>query len=280
MKLIVLIALLFGLGLPGGVFAQGKFSASSDSRLAAADGQPPSSPPPPADNHDGPSRGRYAMLPVMSPELALSTYERRTAEQAAELAAYSAVTVIRAELPETAQQGEFELQRRFEAPHTLQFTPLHFTGDGFVKTNVITRLLQSEVDHVQKDDPARTAISRANYKFSYKGVSWNGERLVHIFQVKPHKKRLGLFKGRVYLDARNGTLLRAEGSVVKSPSFFVKHIEFLQEYAEVLSFTLPVHVHSEAKARIVGKTIVDITHRDYRPVPAGASQTVRQVPAM
>jgi hypothetical protein len=220
------------------------------------------------------------MLPVMSPELALSTYERRTAEQAAELAAYSAVTVIRAELPETAQQGEFELQRRFEAPHTLQFTPLHFTGDGFVKTNVITRLLQSEVDHVQKDDPARTAISRANYKFSYKGVSWNGERLVHIFQVKPHKKRLGLFKGRVYLDARNGTLLRAEGSVVKSPSFFVKHIEFLQEYAEVLSFTLPVHVHSEAKARIVGKTIVDITHRDYRPVPAGASQTVHQVPAL
>jgi hypothetical protein len=280
MKLIVLIVLLFGLGLPGGVFAQGKFSASSGSRLAAAEGQPPSSPPPPADNHDGPSRGRYAMLPVMSPELALSTYERRTAEQAAELAAYSAVTVIRAELPETAQQGEFELQRRFEAPHTLQFTPLHFTGDGFVKTNVITRLLQSEVDHVQKDDPARTAISRANYKFSYKGVSWNGERLVHIFQVKPHKKRLGLFKGRVYLDARNGTLLRAEGSVVKSPSFFVKHIEFLQEYAEVLSFTLPVHVHSEAKARIVGKTIVDITHRDYRPVPAGASQTVRQVPAM
>ena len=279
MKLIVLIVLLFGLGLPGGVFAQGKFSASSASGLAAADG-PPSSPPPPADNHDGPSRGRYAMLPVMSPELALSTYERRTAEQAAELAAYSAVTVIRAELPETAQQGEFELQRRFEAPHTLQFTPLHFSGDGFVKTNVITRLLQSEVDHVQKDDPARTAISRANYKFSYKGVSWNGERLVHIFQVKPHKKRLGLFKGRVYLDARNGTLLRAEGSVVKSPSFFVKHIEFLQEYAEVRSFTLPVHVHSEAKARIVGKTIVDITHRDYRPVPAGASQTARQVPAM
>jgi hypothetical protein len=280
MKRIVLIVLLFGLGLPGGVFAQGSFSAAGASLLAAADGEPPCSPPPPADNPAGPSPGRYATLPVMSPELALSTYERRTAEQAAELAAYSAVTVIRAELPETAQQGEFELQRRFEAPHTLQFTPVHFTGDGFVKTNVITRLLQSEVDHVQKDDPARTAISRANYKFSYKGVSWTGERLVHIFQVKPHKKRPGLFKGRVYLDARSGTLVRAEGSVVKSPSFFVKHIEFLQEYAEVLSFTLPVHVHSEAKARIVGKTIVDITHRDYRPVPAGASPTARQVPAM
>jgi hypothetical protein len=77
-----------------------------------------------------------------------------------------------------------------------------------------------------------------------------------------------------------GTLVRAEGSMVKSPSFFVKHIEFLQEYADVRSFTLPVHVHSEAKARIVGKTIVDITHRDYQPVSAATNQTAGQSPAM
>ena len=40
-----------------------------------------------------------------------------------------------------------------------------------MKNNVITRLLQTEVDHVQKDDPSLTAISLANYKFTYRGVS-------------------------------------------------------------------------------------------------------------
>ncbi len=233
--------------------------------------------------YDGsvPSLGSSAELPVMSPELALATYQQRSAQQAAALASYSAVTVIHAELPDSSQQGEFELERKFQAPHSLQFTPMHFTGDGFVKSNVITRLLQSEVDHVEKDDPALTAISPANYKFSYKGASRIGERLVHVYQVKPHQKRPGLFKGRVYLDARTGALVRAEGSVVKSPSFFVKHIEFLQEYADVQSFTLPVHVHSEAKARIVGRTVVDIVHRDYQPVPAPLNQTAAgQVPAL
>jgi hypothetical protein len=29
-----------------------------------------------------------------------------------------------------------------------------------------------------------------------------------------------------------------------------------------------VHIHSVAKARIVGRTIVDIVHRDYQAVPA------------
>jgi len=234
----------------------------------------------PTSDQPVPTLKASEVLPLMSPELALAAYQHRAAQQAAALAAYSAVTVIRAELPDTSQQGEYELQRKFEAPHSLQFTPVHFTGDGFVKSNVITRLLQSEVDHVQKDDPALTAISPANYKFAYKGASNIENRVVHVFQVKPQKKRVGLFKGRIYLDAYTGALVRAEGSLVKSPSFFVKHIEFVQQFADIQSFTLPIRMHSEAKARIVGRTIVDIVHRDYQPVPATNTQTASQVPAL
>jgi hypothetical protein len=234
----------------------------------------------PVDSGSAVTLGSNDDLPTMSPELALATFLHHTEQQASGLASYSAITVIHAELPDTSQSGEYELQRKFEAPHTLLFTPLHFTGDGFVKSNVITRLLQSEVDHVQKDDPAETAITPANYKFTYKGASRVGDHLVHVYQVKPHKKHPGLFRGRVYLDAQTGELVRIEGNVVKSPSFFVKHIEFVQDYADVQSFTLPVHVHSEAKARIVGRTIVDIVHRDYQPVPVTSTQTARQVPAL
>ena len=279
MRRSTVIVLLLGLCSPGGVFAQAMFSKGAGV-LPAGDGTLPPLLLTTADGPPAPVLNVPATLPVMSPELALTTYERRAAQQAAELASYSAVTVIHAELPETSQQGEYELQRKFEAPHTLLFTPVHFTGDGFVKSNVITRLLQSEVDHVEKDDPALTAITPANYKFSYKGVTRVGDRLVHVYQLKPHKKRLGLFKGKIYLDAHTGALVRAEGTAVKSPSFFVKHIEFQQEYEDVQSFTLPVHIHSEAKARIVGRTIVDITHRDYQPVQVAPVQTATQVPAL
>lgn len=277
MKRFALLFLLLGLALPGEGFAQAMLSGGAS---ASAEEAPVRDPLVPVDNGSAVTLGSNANLPVMSPELALAAYLHRSEQQANALAAYSAITVIHAELPDTSQQGDFELQRKFEAPHSLQFTPVRFTGDGFVKSNVITRLLQSEVDHVQKDDPAQTAISPKNYKFSYKGATRMQERLVHIYQVKPHKRHPGLFKGRVYLDAQTGALVRVEGNVVKSPSFFVKHIEFVQDYADIQSFTLPVHVHSEATARIVGRTIVDIVHRDYQPVPATSAQTARQVPAM
>src|SRR5207244_2164844 len=84
---------------------------------------------------------------------------------------------------------------------------------------------------------------------SYKGTKEVDGRLLHVYQLKPRKKRVGLFKGHIYLDAHTGSLVRAEGRAVKSPSFFVKRIEFAQDYADFGPFTFPVHVHSEARHR-------------------------------
>jgi hypothetical protein len=209
--------------------------------------------------------------PQLAPDLAVAEYEQHAARQSEHLMAYTAKTVIKAALPETSQYGEYELERYFAAPRNLQFKPIRFTGDGFVKSNIITRLLQSEVDHLQKDDSSLTALNTTNYKFSYKGKTQLGSQLVHMYQVKPRKKRVGLFKGRVFLNVETGSLVRAEGTLVKSPSFFIKKIEFVQDYADVNSFTFPVHIHSEAQTRLVGRTVIDMFQSDYQPVKSDIS---------
>ena len=204
-------------------------------------------------------------LAQMGPELALEIYQHRAAWQSASLASYSASTVIEAQLPDQSQQGRYELLRTYSAPHTLKFKALSFTGDGFVKSNVIHRLLQSEVDHVEKEQGPETAISVRNYKFNYKGVKQIEGRLVHVFDVKPRKKRVGLFKGKIYIDTLTGSLRRAEGQAVKSPSFFVNKIEFTTDYADFGSFTFPVRLHSTAKTRLVGRAVVDVSISEYQP---------------
>jgi len=75
-------------------------------------------------------------------------------------------------------------------------------------------------------------------------------------------------------------MVRAEGRPVKSPSLFVKKIDFVQDYADIGPFTFPVHIHSEATARIVGRAIVDVYQRDYQPVAnAEANTAVAAQPA-
>jgi hypothetical protein len=224
-----------------------------------------------------------AVLPRMAPELALQVYRGRSVIQAQQLASYSATSLIRAQLLDTSQSGEYEVQQHYSAPRTLAFKAVRFTGDAFVKTNVITRFLQSEVNHVQKDNPALNAISPSNYKLSYKGTNELQGRTVHVYQLKPRQKRAGLFKGRIYVDAYTGSLVRAEGRPVKSPSMFVKKIEFVQDYQDIGPFTLPVHMHSEATARIVGRAVVDVYQRDYQPIAnavANTAVTAERVPAL
>ncbi|MGA8150154.1 MAG: hypothetical protein WB952_04340 [Terriglobales bacterium] len=216
-------------------------------------------------------------LPRMAPELAVQAYRTRVSLQTARLSSYSASTVIRASLVDTKQYGEYELQRNYSAPNSLAFKAVRFSGDNFVKSNVILRLLQSEVDHVQKDDPTLTAISPANYKFSYKGLSQVAGRAVYVYQLKPRKKRSGLFKGRIYLDPYSGSLVRAEGTMAKSPSLFIKKILFEQDYADIGSFTFPVSIHSEAQTRIVGRAIVDIVYSHYQPVASVVQAQVTPV---
>lgn len=204
-------------------------------------------------------------LPRLAPELALQLLMQHNQEQSQRLAEYTDDTLIKAELPESSQKGEYELVRNYNAqPRSLNFHAIKFTGDNFVKTNVITRLLQSEVDHVEKNDPAASAISEANYKFSYKGAEELDGRLMHVYQLKPRRKDPSLFKGKIFVDAHTGSLRRAEGSASKSPSFFVRKIEFVQTFEDIDGFTVPTEMRSTAKARIIGKAIVSIFHRSYQ----------------
>jgi outer membrane lipoprotein-sorting protein len=220
-----------------------------------------------------------ALLPNMSPEMALQVYQQRVEEQANNLASYSATTLIRAELPATSQSGEYRLRRDYLAPRTLRFEVIHSAGDLFIKTNVIARLLRSEVDHVQKDDPALTSLTAVNYKFWYQSTTILDGRPVHIYQVKPRAKRLGLFKGRIYLDTHTGTLVRTEGSSVKSPSLFIKSIYFVQNYVDIAQFTFLSHTHYEVRTRIVRSTlVVDIYDQDYQP--SSSAGQVNRGPAL
>jgi hypothetical protein len=215
--------------------------------------------------------------PRLSPDLALATYERGMKAQSEELTGYSSVNVIEAELPASAQRAEFELKRHYVAPSVLEFTPVRSSGDKFVKSNVIVRLLQSEVDHVHKREQSQTAIDSSNYKFNYKGTSQLNGNAAHVYEVKPRENRVGLFKGKIYVDAATGHLLRAQGRIAKSPSFFIKKINFVQDYGTISGFTFPTHLHSEAETRLVGKAIVDITHRDYQLEFPGGSDVAESV---
>lgn len=198
----------------------------------------------------------------------LNAYFRQEQSQRERLAAYSDSTTIRASLPGVSKSGEMKVQRHFTAPRRLTFTSAQYSGDGFVKHDIILGFLSHEATHVHKGDGARTAIAPANYRFSYQGRQELLGVPVLVFAVQPRRIMEGMFAGRIYLNASSGGLVRAEGRFVKSPSMFVDSVRFVKDYREFHGFDLPVHIHSDSDSQMAGHVVMDIYHQGYQVTPS------------
>ncbi len=203
------------------------------------------------------------VVPSLSANEALRLYQERAQQQLATLASYSDEVTIQAEVQASSQTGDVSVKEAFAAPHTLSYSSARFSGDGFINHNVITRLLESNVDRVRLGMASKTAILGSNYNFSYKGAQQFGGRSVYRFAVVPRHKITGLFEGEILLDPLSGHILRAAGRLSKSPSWWIKRVEFTQDYADIGKFTLPVHTWSVTEARMIGRVMVTMRRHGY-----------------
>ena len=106
---------------------------------------------------------------------------------------------------------------------------LRFTGDKLVKSDVIVRFLTAEAHPPANVKDA--GITAKNYKFHFlRTADYRGSR-AYVYQLKPRKKRVGLYKGELWLDAASGARVREAGEFVKSPSMFIRRVHFVREYA-------------------------------------------------
>jgi hypothetical protein len=121
-----------------------------------------------------------------------------------------------------------------------------------VKEQVIARYLRAEQQASQMP-AAPVAIAPANYKFTYKGVALYADKIAYVFQITPRKKREGLIKGELWLDARTAAPLRESGYLVKNPSLFVKRVEITQDNVLRDGTVESRLTHLSVNTRLVGR---------------------------
>jgi len=179
---------------------------------------------------------------------------------------------ISASLPKLKKHGKLHGLRRISAIGRITYEHLAFEGDGTVKNQVIARYLSAEVE-AQKDPSPALAVTPANYKFKYQGGTTLGGRQAYLFQVTPRKKRLGLFKGELWIDAQTYLRVQESGYWVKSPSIFLKKVAFVRRYEIRYGIAVPRQVASVVDTRIWGPAELEIDFSNFsvdNPEPAFA----------
>jgi hypothetical protein len=132
-------------------------------------------------------------------------------------------------------------------------------------THVLRKMLDSESETSRPELRATTKLNFTNYEFTVVGKELLDGRTTYVLEVEPKRKDKYLFQGRIWVDAEDYALVRAEGSPAKNPSFWTKSTHFVQVYQKRGTLWFPLSTRSVTEARIFGTTDVNIEYFDYAP---------------
>jgi hypothetical protein len=138
-------------------------------------------------------------------------------------------------------------------------------GWNSANKRVLRKMLESESETSRPQARESTSITPANYSFQVIGTDSLESRPVYIIEVLPKRDDKYLFEGRIWVDAQDFALVRAEGKPAKNPSFWIHSVNFVQVYHKSGTFWFPFSTESVSDARIFGKTAVTISYFEYQP---------------
>jgi len=216
-----------------------------------------------------------APLPV---EEVVKNLQQRNAERAAALGEFTGTRIYRMQYHGFPgdHDAEMVVELAYRAPNAKQFTVVSQKGSQFVIDHVFRKLLEGEQEATSEENRRRTALSTENYDFSLAGYEDSPESPRYILDLLPKTRNKFLYRGRIWVDAKDFAVVRMEGEPGKNPSFWIKKTTIEHRYAKVKDFWLPAENHTESVIRLGGKAVLSIEYRDYKitrstPLPEAES---------
>jgi hypothetical protein len=130
-------------------------------------------------------------------------------------------------------------------------------GSDYVCNKVLKKALERERAIWNGRLAARSNLTQENYEFLAASTEPSG--LVRV-KVKPKRQDELLIDGSIVLNAESGDLLRVEGRLAKSPSFWAGRVEVVREYVRIEGIRVPVRTESLAQVKMAGASSFTMTY--------------------
>lgn len=131
-------------------------------------------------------------------------------------------------------------------------------GSGYVRAKVLRAVLEGERQVIAQGEAARSSLTLSNYIFQGNGVGSDG--LVNV-RLSPRRKERVLLSGVMFLRPHDGDLVRLQGRLAKSPSFWIRNVDILRTYDRIEGAVVPVALETRAQVRLLGEASLRMTYR-------------------
>ncbi len=145
------------------------------------------------------------------------------------------------------------------------YTILSESGSQIIQRFGLRPLLDNEK---KINNPATVELSwftSANYEMHLKSgpATIRDGRGCFEVAITPRHKAPNMIAGTLWVDARDGSIVRVEGVASQSPSVFAGTTKMMREYANVAGYAMATHARAESKSILFGRTVVKIDYSEY-----------------
>jgi hypothetical protein len=165
--------------------------------------------------------------------------------------------VRRLEAENRGRRGWLEAVTEYSIENGVTYQVTSEGGSSLVRSKVLRTVLEGEREIIAGGETARSSLALANYAFQPNGV--DGDGLANIL-LSPKRKERVLVSGTMFLRPDDGDLVRLQGQLAKSPSFWIRNVEIVRSYERIGGVVVPVTLESTAHVRLLGPASLRMTY--------------------
>lgn len=84
-----------------------------------------------------------------------------------------------------------------------------------------------------------------------------------VIDVTAKRKATNALNGRIWVDAKDYSLVQIDGIATRSPSMFARAAHMMRQYVEIDGFSMAAHARAESDSFLLGRFVVTIDYSGY-----------------
>jgi hypothetical protein len=139
-------------------------------------------------------------------------------------------------------------------------------GSSLWRNEVLKTLLENEQRMSRPGNVETALINSTNYEMKLDKnptQSLNGRQCL-LLDITPRRKSEYLFKGMLWVDARDYAIVQLKGTAAKSAIFIASAAEVTRQYEEVNDLPMATHAEAVSGSALLGQTVVKVDYSGYQ----------------
>jgi hypothetical protein len=166
---------------------------------------------------------------------------------------------------ETHPAAEMTVKTTYRQESGKSYEILSETGSALLQKMVLHSILDEEKRINEPGNREASWITSANYEMKLKpgGPQPLDGRTCYAIAINPKVKAHNLIVGTLWVDSKDETIVRLEGTASKSVSVFTGPAQVMRQYISIDGFGEATHARAVSNSTLFGQTVVTIDYRDY-----------------